>query len=107
MAQANSKKRKAVDGVTDDVRSVTAETASVGSANESSMDVYLLLNIMNYHGGTRGMELGIFGTLEKAICAWHAYCRQVYFDTAQAPAHVNALKDTIHHIHDRLDRSSL
>ena len=39
------------------------------------MLVYLLLHIIPYHGGTRGMELGIYDSEEQCLKAWKKYKR--------------------------------
>ena len=37
---------------------------------------YLLLHILDYHGGTRGSELGIYKTKKLAMDAWKLYKKE-------------------------------
>lgn len=38
--------------------------------------VYLLLNIVEYHGGTRGIELGVYTSLKQAEARWKKYLEE-------------------------------
>lgn len=48
------------------------------------MKVYLLLHIIPYHGGTRGMELGIYDSVKECEKAWTRYKRYTLRKEGQA-----------------------
>jgi len=74
------KKRKATKAITPAIAPVIATLttsviapAVVDSKETKETSVFFLKAIIPYHGGTRGMDLGCYSSLDKAKSAWSQY----------------------------------